>query len=56
MPFGLMGFVFGLIAFTQVSVAMKRIERLERRLEHAGLATDEDGTICGHDDSPQPSD
>ena len=36
-PFAIVGFTFGMIAFTQVSAASARIKRLEQRLIQAGV-------------------
>ena len=37
LPFGLMGFVFGIIAFNQAASASAKIAKLEERLIEAGV-------------------
>jgi hypothetical protein len=41
LPFAIMGFVFGTIAFSYATSATARIERLERRLVDAGVVEEE---------------
>ena len=44
MTFGLMGFISGINASHAITSASARIERLEKRLEGAGIADNEDET------------
>ena len=37
LPFGLIGFVFGIIAFNQAASASAKIAKLEERLVEAGV-------------------
>lgn len=36
LPFGLMGFVFGIIAFNSAAAAAAKVDKLEQRLVEAG--------------------
>ena len=36
-PFAMMGFMFGMLACTQLGALSKRISKLEQRLKDAGL-------------------
>lgn len=40
LPFGLIGFTFGLIAFTNASANSARLKKLEERLVKAGVIKD----------------
>ena len=42
MPFAIMGFIFGTIAFSHATSASKKIEELEQRLVAAGLLEEEE--------------
>lgn len=39
--FGLMGFIFGMTAMSNVNSAASRIDELEQRLKQAGILEDE---------------
>ena len=36
-PMAMMGFIFGMIAFTQIPTLTKRVESLEQQLRDAGV-------------------
>ena len=37
MPFGIMGFIFGILAMSQAAAASAKIEKLKKRLSKAGV-------------------
>ncbi len=44
LPFGMLGFIFGMIAFSYATSATARVDRLEQRLIEAGMLEKESPT------------
>jgi hypothetical protein len=44
LPFGMLGFIFGMIAFSYATSATARVDRLEKRLIEAGMLENESST------------